>query len=80
MLLREAWLTLVCLELAHLDFTIGEADDELTVALVGPGHAGNRCSLLELVADGLLVAPLGAKTVDEDDAVGLSDGKLLRIR
>ena len=74
MLLREAWLALVCLKLAHLDFAIGEADNKLTVALVGPGHAGDRCTLLELVANGLLVAPLRAEAVDEDDAVGLGDG------
>ena len=68
-LLREAGLALVGLEVADLDLAVGEADDELSVALVGPGHAGDGGALGELVADGLLVAPLGAEAVDEDDAV-----------
>ena len=76
-LLREAGLTFVCLKVAHLDFSVGEADDELAVALIWPGHAGDRGALGELVADSLLIAPLAAKTVDEDDAVGLGDGELL---
>jgi len=68
-LLCEKRLALVGLELAGLDFTVSEADDELTVTFVGPGHAGDRGTLGEFVADGFLVAPLGAETVDEDNAV-----------
>lgn len=69
MLLGEARLTFVGLEVADFDLAVGEADDELSVTLVGPGHASDGGTLGELVADSLLVAPFGAEAVNENDAV-----------
>jgi len=68
-LLGEAGLALVSFQLAGLDLTVCEANNELTVSFVWPAHAGDGGTLGEFVADGLLVAPLGAESVDEDDVV-----------
>ena len=68
-LLGEAGLTLVSLEMADFDLSVGETDDELSMAVIGPGHAGDGSTLSKLVANSLLVTPFGAEAVDEDDAI-----------
>jgi hypothetical protein len=78
-LLSKESLTLVGLEESNLDLTIGQANNEFRVALIWPGHARDRGSLGELVADGLLVSPLRSETIDEDYAVGLGHSKLLGV-
>ena len=68
-LLREARLALVGLEEASLDLAVGEADDKFSMAFMRPSHACDGGALSELVADGFLVTPLGAESIDEDDVV-----------
>lgn len=72
-------LALVVPQEANLHFALLQAEEELLVAIVGPAHAGDRAVLQELVADGLLLTPLRANLVDEDDVVRLRDGDLLII-
>jgi hypothetical protein len=72
-------LALIVPEDTHLDLALSEAEEELVVSLGGPAHAGHGAVLQELVADGLLLAPLEANLVDEDDVVGLGDGDLLVV-
>lgn len=73
-LLREDWGALVSLELANFDFAVSEANNELSMALIWPCHARDGGILGKLVADSLLITPLGAETVDKDNAVGLRNG------
>ena len=69
MLLSETSLALVGLEEAGFDLAVGQADDEFAMTLMGPGHAGDGGALGKLVADCLLVTPLGAEPIDEDNVV-----------
>jgi hypothetical protein len=75
----EQGLTFIRLQVTGLDFTASESNHEFSRTVCRPGHASDRRVLGELVADGLLVSPLGTELVDEDDVVRLSTGQFLRI-
>jgi hypothetical protein len=65
---------------AHLDLALGKAKHHLVMLHGGPAHGGDGGLLVELVADGLLVAPLLAQLVHKHDVVTLSDGQLGAVR
>ena len=77
--MAEEGLTLVGLGNANADFTFGSADNKFVCTFVWPRHARDGGACRKLVADRLLFAPICAELVDEDDVVGLSDGKFLRV-
>ena len=64
----------------HLDLALSESEEKFVVALVWPNHACHRAVLEELVANGLLLAPLASNLVNEYDVIGLSYGNLLIVR
>jgi len=64
----------------HLDLALGEAEYHLVMLHGGPAHGGDGRLLVELVADGLLVAPFLAQLVHKHDVVALPNGQLGAIR
>ena len=66
----------VGLQSSDAHFPIRRGKRELAGSAGGPRESGHRVVLQELVADALLVPPLGAQLVHEDDVVALPDGEL----
>lgn len=67
------------LHVANLDLALCQAVDELVGPLGGPHEARDGARVLELVADGLLITPLGAQLVDKDHVVALRNGQLVAL-
>ena len=64
----------------HLAVLRAKADALVAGRPQRPRHARNRRVLQKLVANRLLVSPLGAEAVDKNNKVRLSDGELCRVR